>query len=119
MPEGARRTVAGCFARCCTPFTPDIFSAMLEYKITRQTVGSEDTWVAVPGAPARESDLYPPAGEDWTLHSFEHGDTRVVAVWTREKRLHAMSEIYSHSDAQGVSAAAAPIKTVADIPEPK
>ena len=92
---------------------------MLEYKITRQAVGAEDTWIAVPGAPARESELHPPTGEDWSLHSFEHGDTQVVAVWTREKRLHAMSEIYSHSDAPGVQAAPAPVKTVADMPEPK
>jgi hypothetical protein len=92
---------------------------MLEYKITRQAVDSDDHWVAVPGAPARENELFPPAGEEWSLHSFEHGDKQVVAVWTREKRLHAMSEVYSHSEAQGGSAAHSPVKTIADIPVPK
>jgi hypothetical protein len=92
---------------------------MLEYKITRQAVDGDDKWVAVPGAPARENDLFPPAGEEWALHSFEHGDTQVVAVWTREKRLHAMSEVYSHSEGQAGNAVQPPVKTIADIPEPK
>jgi hypothetical protein len=90
---------------------------MLEYKMTRQTIDTE--WKPIEGAPAREMELYPPAGDEWSLHSFEHGPAQVVAVWVREKRLHEMSEIYSHSDASASTAARTPIKTVADIPEPK
>ncbi len=88
-----------------------------EYKMTRQAVDKD--WAAVEGAPAREMDLYPPAGEGWSLHSWEHEPAQVVAVWAREKRVHEMSEIYSHSDANAATAVQAPVKTVADIPEPK
>jgi hypothetical protein len=88
---------------------------MIEYKMTRQAV--EGDWGAIEGAPAREMDLYPPAGEDWSLHSFVHGRTEVVAVWAREKRAHAMSDVYSHSDAPAGAQAA--VKTIADMPEPK
>jgi hypothetical protein len=89
---------------------------MMEYRMTRQAV--EQEWTAVEGAPAREMELHPPAGDEWTLHSFEHGQSQVVAVWVRQKRLHEMSEIYSHSEVNAAAAAHAPIKTVADIPEP-
>ena len=85
--------------------------------MTRQTVGQQ--WTPIAGAPAREMELHAPAGEEWSLHSFKHGETEVVAVWVREKRLHEMSEIYSHSDANTANAAHSPVKTVADIPEPK
>ena len=76
-------------------------------------------WAPVEGAPAREMGLYPPAGEGWSLHSCEHGPVQVVAVWSREKRLHEMSEIYSHSDENAPTAAQAATKTIADIPVPK
>ena len=84
--------------------------------MTKQAVDTE--WTAVVGAPAREIDLHPPAGEGWVLHSCEHGPAQVVAVWTREKRPHQMSEIYSHPEGHAPSGVA-PVKTVADIPEPK
>lgn len=84
---------------------------MNEYKITRQAVDTD--WTAVAGAPAREMDLYTPAGDDWNLHSFEHGEKLVVAVWVRAKR-HGMSDVYSHAEG-----GQAPVKTIADMPEPK
>jgi len=85
---------------------------MVEYKITRQAVDME--WAVVPGAPTREIELHPPAGEEWTLHSFEHSSAQVVAVWEREKRAHPMSEIYSHTNED-----LGTVKTVADMPAPK
>jgi hypothetical protein len=87
---------------------------MIEYKITRQAVDVE--WAPVQGSPAREIELHAPSGEDWTLHSFEHSDSRVVAVWEREKRSHPMSEVYSHPEGQDPGTT--PVKTVADIPKP-
>jgi len=89
---------------------------MIEYKITRQAVDME--WGTVSGAPAREMELHPPAGEDWTLHSFEHSAAQVVAVWERQRRAHPMSEVYSHPDGDG-STAKQPVKTVADMPIPR
>jgi hypothetical protein len=88
----------------------------MEYKMTRQAV--DTVWTAIAGATAREMDLHPPSGEDWSLHSFEHGPDQVVAVWMREKRPHEMSEIYSHPNANSSASAPSPVKTVADIPEP-
>jgi len=85
---------------------------MIEYKMTRQAV--EGAWAEVKGAPTREMELHPPAGEEWALHSFVHGRTEVVAVWSREKRLHAMSEVYSHAEGQPPTA----VKTIADMPVP-
>ena len=90
---------------------------MIEYRITRQAVDGDDGWAAVAGARARELELHPPAGEEWSLHSFEHGPDQVVAVWTRQKRPHAMSAVYVNSDAPA-AAEPSPVKTVADIPEP-
>ena len=90
---------------------------MIEYKITRQAVDME--WALVQGAHAREMDLHPPAGDDWTLHSFEHSPTEVVAVWERQRRAHAMSDVYSHSESQDSTAAQPPVKTIADMPEPR
>lgn len=76
-------------------------------------------WAAVPGAPAREMELYPPAGEDWTLHSFEHSPAQVIAVWERKRRPHVMSEVYSHpAGSDDSTIAPSPVKTVADIPKP-
>lgn len=92
---------------------------MNEYRITRQAVDTDEKWQPVPGAPVRELELHPPAGDDWSLHSFEHGPTQVVAVWTRSKRPHAMSGVYSHPDPQTTDGRPSPIKTVADIPTPK
>ena len=88
-----------------------------EYKMTRQAVDMD--WAPVEGAPAREMELHPPAGEEWALHSCEHGTAQVIAVWVREKREHEMSEIYSHSDVNTQTAVQAPVKTVADMTEPK
>ena len=91
---------------------------MLEYKITRQAVDTE--WAVVPGTAAREVELHPPAGDDWTLHSFEHAPEQVVAVWQRPKRPHPMSEIYATTDKAGTaSGAPRPVKTASDMPEPK
>lgn len=90
---------------------------MIEYRITRQAVDVQESWAAVPGTPAREIELSPPAGDEWSLHTFEHGQDQVVAVWTRPKRPHAMSAVYVNSEAT-VPAEPSPIKTVADIPEP-
>ena len=72
----------------------------------------------MPGARAREMDLHQPAGEDWTLHSFEHSVTEVVAVWERPKRAHAMSEVYSRADSEDEKRQQ-PVKTISDMPEPK
>ena len=83
---------------------------MKEYKITKQRV--EGDWAAVEGAAARQIDLHPPSADEWTLHSFEHAASEVVAVWWREKR-HGMSDVYSH--AEEVQPA---VKTIADMPEP-
>lgn len=88
---------------------------MIEYKITRQAVDVD--WAPVQGAPAGELELHPPAGEDWTLHSFEHSESRVVAVWQRTRRPNAMSEIYAHPEGEAPGHKA-PVKTVADIPKP-
>ena len=87
---------------------------MIEYKMTRQAVDVD--WTPVQGAPARELDLHPPSGEDWTLHSFEHSDARVVAVWERKRRAHAMSEIYAHPESTDPTHQH--VKTTADIPKP-
>ena len=86
-----------------------------EYKMTRQAVDQD--WAVAAGAQAREMELHSPAGEDWELHSCEHGPTQVVAVWVREKREHEMSEIYAHSDENATGQSA--VKTIADIPVPK
>jgi len=88
-----------------------------EYKMTRQAVDMD--WPTVAGAQARELELHPPAGEGWSLHSCEHGPVQVVAVWQREKRLHEMSDVYSHSVEDAPTGGQAPTKTIADIPEPK
>jgi hypothetical protein len=90
---------------------------MIEYRITRQAVDGQESWTAVPGAPARELELHSPAGEEWSLHTFEHGQDQVVAVWTRQKRPHAMSAVYVNSEAPA-SAEQSPVKTMADIPVP-
>ena len=87
---------------------------MNEYKITRQPVDMD--WAVVPGAEAREMALHPPSGDEWTLHSFEHSESRVVAVWERPKRAHAMSEIYSHPESEHETGQ--PVKTIADMPKP-
>jgi hypothetical protein len=84
---------------------------MIEYKMTKQ--GVDGDWSVVEAAPTREMDLYPPAGDDWTLHSFKHHASEVVAVWSREKR-HGMSDVYVHSG--GVQT---PAKTIEEMPEPK
>ena len=91
--------------------------AMNEFKITRQPVEDKNQWAVVQGTSARALELHPPEGEDWSLHSFEHGQDEVVAVWTRAKRPYAMSEVYAHSHEQDTAQAA--VKTVADIPLPK
>ncbi len=88
---------------------------MIEYKITRQAVDME--WTPVHGAPARELQLHSPTGEDWTLHSFEHSEARVVAVWERQQRPHPMSNVYADPETLGTGAPA-PVKTIADIPKP-
>ena len=89
---------------------------MNEYKITRQAVDME--WPAVRGASAREMELHPPSGDEWILHSFEHSDAQVVAVWERLKRPHAMSAVYSDAESEGDAAMHKPVKTIADMPEP-
>jgi len=86
---------------------------MLEYKMTRQAVDMD--WAPVQGAAARELELHPPSGEDWALHSFEHSEARVVAVWSREKRPHTMSDAYAHPD----SPSTGHTKTIADMPVPR
>ena len=88
---------------------------MNEFKITRQPV-EDNQWAVVQGTSARAIELHPPEGDDWALHSFEHGQDQVVAVWTRAKRPHAMSEVYAHSHEHDNTQSA--VKTVADIPVP-
>ena len=89
---------------------------MNEFKITRQPVEDKEKWAVVQGTSARALELHPPEGEDWALHSFEHGQDEVVAVWMRAKRPHAMSEVYVHPHEQETTQPS--VKTVADIPVP-
>ncbi len=64
--------------------------------------------------------LKAPGGEDWQLHSWQHGPTNgwMTVVWQREQHRNAMSDIYSHSEGRA-PAAGQPVKTIEDMPEPK